>query len=482
MRRSELVRAVFVACASFASTGLALAADTAPLRWSAPIEVTQRAPFMQLPLTPAAYARIEQPGLADLRIVDAAGERVPFAILAPRSDLRASDQVREVVLYPLPARPNAAGTWTSPVDVVVQGDRIEVRRRAGPPPSDTTATSMGAAGTSGGWLVDLGAVPPGEGAARSLRLVWSGPAEFTAAYAIETSDDLRIWRPAGAGQLMALQSPAGALVQDVAPLPEGGSRFVRLVWAEPGTAPVVTGARSFSREQHLVALDSAAELTIGAGTEPVSKAGTDAAVKDALHFDLGGALPIVDIDLRWSAGTHVAPVRLQGRAGIDEPWRELGGGVFYRLERVGVASESPAIALGGTDGPTVVRYLRVVPDERAARVAAADVKLVVHAQLARLVFAAQGQPPYRLLAGSRDAAAGALPASTLVPAIETERARFGSATLESFTEIASAVQEIDRASRDAQWRPWLLWAVLLLGVAGLGTLVFRLARSSAPPA
>jgi len=149
---------------------------------------------------------------------------------------------------------------------------------------------------------------------------------------------------------------------------------------------------------------------------------------------------------------------------------------------VGVASESSASALGGTDGPTVVGYLRVVPDERAARVAAADVKLVVHAQLARLVFAAQGQPPYRLLAGSRDAAAGALPASTLVPAIETERARFGSATFKSFTEIASAVQEIDRASRDAQWRPWRLWAVLLLGVAGLGTLVFRLAKSGAPPA
>jgi len=281
---------------------------------------------------------------------------------------------------------------------------------------------------------------------------------------------------------MALQSTAGALVQDVVPLPAAGARFVRLVWADPGAAPVVTAARSFSREQHLVALDGATELTITAGAEPVSNVAPDAAVKNALHFDLGGAMPIVDIDLRWASGTHVAPVRLQGRTRIDEPWREFGGGVFYRLEREGVASESPAIALGRTDGPTIARYLRVVPDERAARVAAADVKLVVHAQLARLVFAAQGQPPYRLLAGSRDATVGALPAGTLVPAIETERARFGSATLGPFTEIASAVQEIDRASRIAQWRPWLLWAVLLIGVAGLGALVFRLAKSSAPPA
>ena len=482
MRRSDVFRKAIVAGAAFAAAGLALAAETVPLRWSAPIEVAQRAPFVQLPLTPAAYARVEQTALADVRIVDAAGERVPFAILAPRSDLRASERVREAVLYPLPARPNAAGTWTSPVDVVVQGDRIEVRRRAGAPPPGPSPTSTGAASTSGGWLIDLGAARPGDATSSSLRLAWSGPAEFSAAYAIETSDDLRAWRPAGAGQLMALQSAAGALVQDVVPLPEGSTRFVRLVWAEPGAAPVVTGARSFSREQHLVALDGTTELTIATGTEPATKGEADAVGKNALHFDLGGALPVVDIDLRWTAGTHVAPVRLQGRARIDEPWRELGGGVFYRLERDGVASESPAIALGRADGPVVVRYLRLMPDERAARVAPAEVKLVVHAQLARLVFATQGQTPYRLLAGSRDAAAGALPAGTLVPALESERARFGSATLGAFTEIATAVQEIDRASRSAQWRPWLLWAVLLLGVAGLGTLVFRLARSSTPAA
>lgn len=75
-----------------------------------------------------------------------------------------------------------------------------------------------------------------------------------------------------------------------------------------------------------------------------------------------------------------------------------------------------------------------------------------------------------------------MPASTLLPAIETERALFGSATPGPFTEIASALQAIDRAGRSAQWRSWLLWAVLLLGVAGLGVLMFRLARSNTPPA
>ena len=463
--------------ALMAAAALALAssafAQTAPLRWSAPLTVSRPAPFVQLELTPAAYAHIEQASLGDLRVVDSAGERAPFAFLAPRAGIAASEQLREAVLYPLPARPAPGGNWTLPVDVVVQGDRIEVRRHGGAP----ATTAAAGARESGGWLLDLGPARSGDAPARSLRLRWSGPAEFSSAYQIESSDDLREWRSGGAGQLMALQSPAGALVQDVVPLPEGTGRFVRLVWAEAAQAPAVTGASVVARAPQLVALDAASELAFSASPEPAGRTPPDEASRRALHFDLGAALPLVDVELRFARGTHVAPVRLQGRSRADEAWRELGAGVFYRLERAGSVGESPAIAV-----PSTVRFVRVVPDERAATIAAADVRLLVHARLASIVFAAQGQPPYRLLAGSRDAPAGALPASTVVPALDDERPRFGLATLGPFTEVPAAAQALASEARSAQWRPWLLWGVLLLGVAGLGALVFRLARNGpAPP-
>jgi len=464
-----------LAVATLLSSTAALAADPAPLRFSAPIEVRTAAPFVQLELPPAAYARVERSDLGDLRVVDGRGERVPFAILAPRSSLRASEQLREAVLYPLPSRPTAAGVWPSPVDVVVEGDRISVSRRGGPA---TTTTATTAPRESGGWLIDTGEPRRDEAPARSIRLRWSGPAEFSAPYAIETSADLREWRGAGAGQLMALQSPTGALAQALVPLPDRPSRFVRLVWAEAGSAPVVTGASVVIPESHLVAADAAREIAVAASPEPAGRSGTNAADADtrrALHFDLGAALPIVDVDLRFKTGTRVAPVRLQGRAREDEPWRELGGGVFYRIERGSAVGESPAIAV-----PTLLRYLRVIADERAAALVADEVRLVVHAPLASLVFASQGQPPYRLLAGSRDAAAGALPASTLVPSLDDERPRFGRAELGAFSIIEAAALEVERADRSAKLRPWLLWSVLLAGVAVLGALVWRLAKTGRP--
>ncbi|MGZ5207159.1 MAG: DUF3999 family protein, partial [Caldimonas sp.] len=151
---------------------------------------------------------------------------------------------------------------------------------------------------------------------------------------------------------------------------------------------------------------------------------------------------------------------------------------FYRLERDGGVAESPAIAM-----PVAIRYLRVVADERAAPLDPTQTRLVVHARLASLVFAASGEAPFRLLAGSPDATAGALPAATLVAHLDDERKRFGQARLGAFADAPGAALAVERAERAARLRPWLLWAVLVAGVAGLAALVWRLARTGpgAPP-
>jgi len=453
-----------------AGTLLAVAAaraEPAPYRYQAPVAIDAPAPFIQLPLSIAAYGHAEQDDLRDLRVVDAKGERVPFTFLPPLATVQLSEQVREASLYPLPARPASDGVWSSPVDVVVEGDRITVHRRGG-----SVGTLAAAPRESGGWLIDTGETRRGDPPPKKLTLRWSGPAEFSVSYRIETSDDLRQWRAAGTGQLMALQSASGTLAQPVVGLPDSSGRFVRLVWADPGAAPALSGASVLVAERQRVAVDSTRELAVAPSPEPVATAPPEAAAKRALHFDLGGVVPLVDVDLRFDAGTHVAPVRLQGRARVDQPWRDVGSGVFYRLERGGEFGNSPALAL-----PIVVRYLRLVPDERAASLDGVAARLVVHASLASIVFAAQGEPPFRLLAGSRDAPAGALPVSAVVPQLDSERARFGRATLGAFAVDEAAARVAEEAARQARFRPWLLWSVLIVGVVGLAALVWRLARS-----
>ena len=481
--RVLIAAAIAAALSASLTTPADAADDAAAYRYSAPIVVEQSAAFVQLPLPPSVYGRSELPELRDLRIIDASGNRVPFAVLTARpAAVVAGEHVREATLYPLPTRPAGSAAWPSPVDVVVEGDRISVSRHAPggkPTASRTTAgTPSARAASPDGWLIDTGATARGEPRPASLRLRWSGLAEFSAGFDLESSDDLRSWRRSGGGQIMALQSAAGALTQPLVMLEGGAGRFVRLAWSDAATAPALTGAEVQIPEPALVASEASRELAFAASPEPPGRAGLDALAARAAYFDLGGALPLVDVDLRFSQGTHVAPVRLQGRLRTDEAWRDIGAGVFYRLERGGGVAESPAVAL-----PATVRFLRVVADERAAALEPAQLRLYVHASLATLVFAAQGTPPFRLLAGDPAAAAGALPVGTLVPRLDDERARLGHATLGDFGEVAAVALQAEKAAQQARLRPWLLWAVLIIGVLGLGALVWRLSRAGgAPPA
>jgi hypothetical protein len=202
-------------------------------------------------------------------------------------------------------------------------------------------------------------------------------------------------------------------------------------------------------------------------TQPVT--GSDR----ALHFDIGAALPVAQIDLQFGSGTHIAPVRLQGRDDADSPWRDLPSAVFYRIESQGAVSTSPPIAVR-----TTLRYVRVIADERAAALDPSQTRLAVLAPLASLVFASQGTAPFTLLAGSRDASPNALPPTSLVPDLDAERARFGSASLGAWTEVAAVAQQMDAERRSARMRPLMLWGVLLVGVAFLAFMVWRLAFDS----
>src|SRR3954454_20677453 len=90
---SPLARQPVAAAPLLLAPALASAADPAPYRYRAPIVVESPAPFVELALPPAAYGHVEQDDLRDLRVVDARGERVPFAVLPSRSTVRTSEQV-----------------------------------------------------------------------------------------------------------------------------------------------------------------------------------------------------------------------------------------------------------------------------------------------------------------------------------------------------------------------------------------------------
>jgi hypothetical protein len=464
------MRSVLFLAAALAAAAAASAADEPAFRYSAPITVSAPGAFVQLPLPAAAYGRSASTGLADLRIIDARGERVPFAVLAPRQpEAQTTEQQRDATLYALPTKPAADGSWAAPIDISVDGDRISIKRLGH---GSTLGTTTAPAVLSAGWLFDLGERQRDDPPPQSLRVAWSAPAEFTVTFRFETSDDLRQWRSGGSGQLMALASPTGPLTQPTVVLGANAGRFVRLIWTDAANAPQLSGAKVIAAQAGSKVLDAPTELVIASSAEPAGSTTSDDAAKRALHFDLGGTLPMAQLDLRWDSGTRVAPVRLQMRNATNEAWRELASAVFYRLERGNEVASSPPLVVNAH-----ARYVRILPDPRAAALDGAQTRLVVQAPLASLVFAAQGQAPYTLQAGAKVTTPSALPLATLVPSPDSERERFGRASLGAWSEVSAVARAEQAQQQRAALRPWLLWSVLLAGVAALGFMVWRLALS-----
>ncbi len=514
MKRPERLRAValLVLAAGAGASGASEGRSDSGYRHRAAIVVTQPAAIVELSLPVSVHALSRQPGLADLRVVDALGNRVPFAMLPPPADPpHTREQLRPAALYALPRRlsgmsgmAGADGTLAAPLELVVQGDRISVRR-----PGPGAAAPQGVPG----WVIDLGEGVRDEGLPQQLRLTWAGTGEFSASFDLDTSAALRDWRPIGSGQLLSLSaapaagasapsaasasapsaSTAPPMVQRDVPLPAGTARFVRLVWRDATSAPLLQGAQrvltqTVSGSTAAVSTLQLAPVAAGAaGTDTARAAGADTpAPRHALRFDLGGPVPVQALDLALPPGNRVAPVRLQARSGPNEAWRDIGAHVFYRLQREGTVSRSPPWPVPGSagdgprpPGPRAWREIRVLPDERSPALDPALTRLHVQVPMARLVLATQGQPPYALLAGSAQAGASALPMATLLPAGTAERPDFGRAELGPWVEQADAARAADAAERRAALRPGLLWAVLLAGVGGLAFMVWRLMR--APP-
>jgi hypothetical protein len=480
-------RTVLFICAAVPALGQTK--DAPDLRYESPVTVASPGAFVRLPLPPEVYARSRDGALADLRVVDARGARVPFALLRARPDELGYDDVRVPVgIYPLPPQA-AAQTLPAHMELRIDGGQLLLRSQAGAP---RPAAAAGAASRPG-WLIDLGERKPDDPVPRQVELRWSGPAEFSAGYRLDSSTDLRQWHPAGGGQVMALAGAAGApgattsLQQPRVALPAEPGRYLRLRWTDPAAAPAVTAADAIAEKPRSRTLDAPATLKLGASPEPAGAGPADAQAAAqaarALHLDLGAVLDLRDLDLVLPPGTQVLPLRVQRRNSPAERWTDVTAAVAYRIERpadAGGSSFSPPLTLN-----VRTRYLRLVPDDRAPAIDSTRTSAVARVQLASLLFAAQGTPPYRLQVGAPPKAVltdGALPVATLVPLLDEERARFGRAELGAFTEVAAVAQQVARDEQLAAWRPRLLWAVLLAGVAGLGFMVWRLARGGAAAA
>jgi hypothetical protein len=465
---------LIVACTG-ALMASAAAADT-PQDYThiLPLTTSARQGVLQLRLPKDVYLYARSPMLDDLRVFDASGAPQPFALRAPSAESRISQRDRPLTIFPLSSTAGAASRLDLDVSTTTDGKLVSVKLKpeAG---GSTTATPQLAA-----LVLDLGK-DAASAPIDALRFTLpSGTQEYSAQVWLETSNDMKQWDTVGATELNWLvNKDAQTLANDRLSFDARSFRYARLSWRS-GT-PLQFASITAEQPLQTSTAPPADQLLIQptAGKQP----------QDLLYATPPAIAPS-KAGLQFSDNNAV----LAGTLGIyrELPARQPGQGAAWRFDPLVSATfyrimqGDQVRSSGDVDVPPVHATQWVL---RTGAPSTLKPALRLNWQPATLVFLASGNGPYTLAVGRERAMPAVRDLSQVAPG-------FADAELQKLEQVNAgpAVQQQGSAAQDtstaleaaaaAQRRLIVLWGVLLLGVAVLGFMVWRLVRPSrsAPPA
>jgi hypothetical protein len=440
-----------------------LAALAASARAEAPADFAATMPLVaqggealqRVELPVAVYANAQFADLRDVRIFNAANELVPHALIGDAPPPPAVAESFSPPVFPV---------WGVPGKGIEQLDvRIE-QRQDGTVASIRTigapALKPNAPGHPINYIIDASAVTL---PIAVMRPQWQAvPENYIGNARIEASDDLKTWRMlVGDASLVYLTQGQTRLAQDRILLPPTKAKYFRVTFG--ANAPL------------LVALQMEAPALRGEPRRQAVHVGGRAGEKpNEIVYDLGVRAPVdrLRIDVRQT--NALAPVRIESRADARAEWRPVTSTIAYRLVRDAkeVASPEVPIALN------TARDWRLVVDPASGGLGTPPPELEASWPVRNLVFLARGGGPFTLAVGKKDAVAAALPIASLIPGYREQ----GETSLP-----AASVGDVRMAPRPAP--PFLptvlgeqdpkkvgLWAALLVGVALLAAMAWRLSR------
>jgi hypothetical protein len=446
--------------------------------WTLPLSAKTGQGVLQLRLPPDVYLHARSPRLDDLRVFDAHGAALPFTLQAAQGKRQTSHRSLPLKIFPLSSSADPAQPLDLDVRTGADGRLLSVRVRPEQAAAGT-GTGAGAAPRLSALILDLGPSVPAEAAPLIDALRFTPPAElreYNAQVWLDTSDDLKRWDTAGATELNWLVSrDAQTLANDKLEFTPRRFRYARLRW-QSGVPQQFAGIVA---EQLLQSEAPPYRDQLRLRPAPGRQA-------DELVYAAPLAVPASQVGLDFGAQTVVLPVTLGGYRAL--PPRQLGQAGSWLFEPVASATFYRIVQNGQVRASGELDIEPRHAAQWAARgkgIGGLKPVLRLAWEPATLVFLASGAPPYSLAVGRDKAVAAARALGQVAPGFSAaevqtlETASAGPAQQRHAGADAAANDALAQASAAARQRLWVLWGVLLLGVAVLGLMVWRLVKPTA---
>ena len=423
------------------------------------LEIRGPGPFFRLELPEEVYGAVRRSDFSDLRIFNSAGEPLPHTLRLsepPESTLAK----RPVPYFPLYRESGDLPGGDIAVQVVRDGGGtiVTVKEQGveseGRPPR--------------GYLLDMGAANREVGSLEVQWQVTSSSSMFMVR--LDQSDDLRYWRPlVASAALLDLRHQGERVEKREIVLPSRPQRYLRLMWNEK--EPLLLSQAAFAVRQSGGHWERQ-WTELGSGEEAKSQEGR-------FEIDYHGDFlaPVSAARMRFSRPNSLARIHLQSRASTKDPWSSRCRQAFYNLTFGTTVVESGSCAFS----PTSDTLWRATIEEDGAGIATSrsGPNLSLGRPSRELLFVASGNPPFLLAFASERLPKNAGPQDgglVLAALDSTEASQQISQAFAGRRIELGGEQALRPQPSPPPWKSWLLWGVLLFGVAMLALMARGLLR------
>jgi hypothetical protein len=396
-------------------------------------------PFYRLDVPLSVYQFSQRADLGDVRVFNAAGELVPYALEtrpAPQQNQLSQTAVR---FFPYG---NKASNEQRDISIQIRNDgQLSAQ-------SHTFSKQQ-----ESSYIVDASQI---KGQLESLILGWQ-EANYQGQIRLAASDNLQQWQALGNAEIIQLDYQGQTLSQPKVDLGSIHAKYLRISSDTPLTLKEVR-------------LQSSIEQTMPAKRAWLAPVTAQLKQAGEYQFDLGIHAPMDRLELALPQLNTVVQATLASRATPSEPWQDVQNGMLYRLQGKTAEAHSPALAIS----PNQHRYWRLSVNQSSGGLGQGLPQLKAGWIPQQIAFVARGQAPFVLAFGQARVSSAAINSADLIIGKAVASATAG-VLLNKTASAASAT-----ASAPSSARSYGLWAALVLAVGVLGAMAWKLLNASSP--
>ena len=417
------------------------------------LEVDNGGAIYALELPVDVYHSVRRADLGDVRIFNGAGEVVPHALRPLANPAEEMRQQASVPFFPL-SESRAIPPSDLAMRVTRNSDGTIVNIEAGSQDSGALQVS--------GYLLDLSGLkwPVGE-----LALLWQDSRDSSIfAIALQHSNDLQHWTPLVArSTLVSLRHSGQQIDKRTVVLPGNVQKYIKLSWQDSGEPLRLTKITGFSPVIESLQRRHWADLQAGSVLDERGEL--------TIEYHTSSRLAAGSGQFAFPQSNSIARLTLQSRDDDKADWRTRCDQPFYTLSVADTVVRSEPCTFPATSD----RLWRAVVREDGAGIRAGRQlpSLQLGWRPCEILFVGRGDPPFVLAFGSgkleheENRADGQMIVQAAAGAASGQA--IGTARL-GRRIVLGGEKALQAPPLPPPWKKWLLWLILVGGVAVLAAM------------